>query len=150
MHTEITRWNTVKKYEGIFLVPHELLHVAAHRLIGRKCSYKWGENRVYPLEPCSWREDVFCLLFPLIVTLPIGVIPFLLWGVTFVKADYPPVAYISVAPFWHILLLIVGIFLLTYAIATSVLDIRMVATILLKHLSQNPPKYPDKKHNKRH
>ena len=51
------------KVEGYLLIPHELLHVAAYRLIGRRCSYRLGDSYVKHIEHCTVRQYPFCLLF---------------------------------------------------------------------------------------
>ncbi|MCB0060977.1 MAG: hypothetical protein KDE19_02635, partial [Caldilineaceae bacterium] len=116
-------WQRILKLEGYLLVPHELLHVIAHRMIGRDCAYQLGDKWVVKREPCSWREDLFCLLFPLMVTLPIGLTPFVIWFVTYSYARYSAEKYLLVAPPWHPALFVLGFVLLNYAVATSLFDV---------------------------
>ena len=73
------------RLEGYFLIPHELLHVAGYRLVGRKCRYHLGNPFVTPLEPMTRREELVGLLFPFVVfvslflllTVLSGLIPFI-------------------------------------------------------------------------
>ena len=64
--------------EGWVSIPHELLHVLAHRIIGRPCDYRIGQKFVRPLTPLSFRQRVFVLLFPFAVTFGAGVLVCLL------------------------------------------------------------------------
>ena len=54
--------------EGILLIPHELLHVLAYRLLRKPVRYVWGERFVTPLAPLTRGERLFGLLFPFGVT----------------------------------------------------------------------------------
>jgi len=74
------------RLEGYFLIPHELLHVAGYRLVGRKCRYHLGNPFVTPLEPMTRREQLVGLLFPfavfaslfLLLTVLSGLTPFII------------------------------------------------------------------------
>lgn len=57
-----------QRLAGIYLIPHELLHVLAHRLIGSRCDYRLGDPYVRDLEPLTSRAKLFVLLFPLMIT----------------------------------------------------------------------------------
>lgn len=142
MTTQSTTWQRLIRLEGYLLIPHELLHVAAHRLIGRAYTYKWGDTGVDKREPCTWREDLFCLLFPLIVTLPLALALILIWSIIFLRAGYQPGAYLTQAPLWHPLLLLFGFGLFTYALTTSLFDLILAWQMLARQLTNRPPKEP--------
>ncbi|MCL4295584.1 MAG: DUF3267 domain-containing protein [Anaerolineae bacterium] len=55
--------------EGYLLIPHELLHVAGYRLVGKRCLYRWGNNYVVPIGPLTRDEELVGLLFPFAVCL---------------------------------------------------------------------------------
>jgi hypothetical protein len=57
-----------QRLTGIYLIPHELLHVLAHRLIGSRCEYRLGDPYVRDLSPLSRPAKLFVLLFPLAIT----------------------------------------------------------------------------------
>ena len=57
----------LEKLEGYIGIPHELLHVAGYRLVGKRCYYRWGEPFVTPVTPLTRREQVVGLLFPFCV-----------------------------------------------------------------------------------
>src|SRR5688500_19355505 len=52
---------------GYYLIPHELLHVLAYRLIGKRCHYEWGAYYVQSLQPKNRKESLFVLLFPFVI-----------------------------------------------------------------------------------
>jgi len=56
-----------QKLEGYLLIPHELLHVAGYRLVGKRCHYRLGERRVVPIGPLGRQERLVGLLFPFVV-----------------------------------------------------------------------------------
>ncbi|MEM7127931.1 MAG: hypothetical protein AAF702_16475 [Chloroflexota bacterium] len=123
------------KFEGYLLVPHELLHVAAHRIIGRRCSYRLGGSYVSHLDKCTPREYFFCLLFPFFVMLPIAFLPLLLWITIFVWREYSTHDYLSVAPFWHQSLFILWFAMFTYVVSSCFYDLLFAVRLLLKKLS---------------
>src|SRR5688572_11326124 len=57
-----------QRLAGIYLIPHELLHVLAHRLIGSQCEYRLGDPYVRDLAQLPRPAKLFVLLFPLAVT----------------------------------------------------------------------------------
>ncbi|MFN8492565.1 MAG: hypothetical protein U0350_33500 [Caldilineaceae bacterium] len=131
------------KIEGYLVIPHELLHVAAHKLIGKRCAYHLGENFVTHLEPHTWGESVFCLLFPLLISLPVAFLPLLIWFLTYLEARYPVRDYIYVAPLWHQALFVAWFLLFNYVASCSFFDVVKVVQLLLKKLSHQPPDYTD-------
>lgn len=51
----------------LFALPHELLHIAGYRLVGKQCRYEWGNFYVQPLGPMRLRERLVGLLFPFVI-----------------------------------------------------------------------------------
>lgn len=128
------------KFDGYLAIPHELLHVLAYRLIGKRCAYRFGDHTVKALEPRTFGQRIFCLLLPLVIN---GLAVFLLlgvWLIIYIWAGYPanPFAYFCIAPLWHRSLFFGWVFLLTYA-ATAILDVILVVRLLLEKLRQHPP-----------
>jgi hypothetical protein len=59
----------MERIEGYLLIPHELLHVAGYKLVGKRCLYRWGNRYVTTLDPMTRDEELVGLLFPFIVCL---------------------------------------------------------------------------------
>jgi len=79
----------IARLEGYLLIPHELLHVLGYRLVGKRCTYRWGDRRVTPVGPLTRSEQLVGLLFPFAVCmvvwlllLPLPVLAFLAGGLT--------------------------------------------------------------------
>jgi hypothetical protein len=53
------------KIGGYYLIPHELLHVLAYRLIGKPYDYQWGNYQVSSPAKMTRGERLFVLLLPL-------------------------------------------------------------------------------------
>ncbi len=70
----------MSKIEGYLLIPHELLHVAGYRLVGRKCRYRLGDPYVIPPGSMTRREQLIGLLFPFAVFAGLFVLSILLLG----------------------------------------------------------------------
>src|SRR5436190_2967556 len=96
--------NRLARLEGYLLIPHELLHVSAYRLLGKPCDYQWGAMKVTPLASLSRREQLFVTLLPLVTMWGVGLGLYLLWLVTFPYVTVPASAYLVQGPRWHILL----------------------------------------------
>jgi hypothetical protein len=132
------------KIEGYLLIPHELLHVAAHKLIGKRCAYQMGDSFVTHLESHNFAERIFCLLFPLMVSLPIAFLPLAIWILTYIAVRYPTRDYIYVAPLWHQALFIVWFLLFNYAASSCFFDVIKAAQLLLEKLRHQPPDHTGK------
>jgi hypothetical protein len=89
------------KLGGYYLIPHELLHVFAYRIIDKPCHYRWGDYRVQSSARKSRREKLFVLLFPFIVCWGLGFFFHILWFILVLSAQMPPEQYFFVAPKWH-------------------------------------------------
>jgi energy-coupling factor transporter transmembrane protein EcfT len=130
------------RIDGYLAIPHELLHVLAYRIIGKKCHYEFGGHAVHTLESRTLRETLIVLLFPLIAIVGAGLFLMLLWFATYLFIRYPinPLSYFQVAPFWHKALLVLWIMLLLYA-GSSFNDIRASIQLLSQKLRQKPPQH---------
>ena len=88
----------------MLLIPHELLHVLAYRLVGKPCAYRLGERCVTDRAPLSPTEELIVLLFPLAMTWGLALLAGLLVFATFVWVilPHPPLSrsYRDV-PRWH-------------------------------------------------
>jgi hypothetical protein len=103
------------KIEGYYLIPHELLHVLAYRLIGKPCRYEWGDHHVRSLQPKNRREKLFVLLFPFVVCWGLGFFFGFLWLLSAFTIDIPPAQYFVEGPTWHILFLVMGALFILYS-----------------------------------
>ncbi len=126
--------------DGYLAIPHEVLHLLAYRLIGKRCRYRLGDHFVHPLETRSLREQLFVLLFPLLVIGGAGLALLFLWAITYVLNSYPlnPLTYFLVAPAWHKSVWIAAVILLLYT-GSCVGDIQIVVRLLLQQLRNQPP-----------
>jgi hypothetical protein len=128
------------KIDGYLAIPHELLHLLAYRLIGKRCRYHLGDHFVHALETRSLKERLFVLVFPLLVIGTTGLSLMVLWAVTYVMNQYPPhpLVYFDAAPIWHKSLWVISVILLLYA-GSCVGDIQLVIRLLLQQLRHHPP-----------
>lgn len=128
------------KLDGYLLIPHELMHVVAYRMIGKRCAYQLGDHSVRSLEDRTLNQRLFCLLFPLLIN---GLAVLMLAGVwigIYVVVRYPldPFAYFATAPAWHQSMFFGWVFLLTYA-CTCWWDVLRAVRLLTEKLAQQPP-----------
>lgn len=128
------------KIDGYLAIPHEVLHVLAYWLTGKKCRYRVGDHFVHPLESRSFGERLFVLLFPLLIIGGAGLALMVWWAATYVSHGYPPhpLTYFLVAPAWHKALWSASVILLLYA-GSCVGDVRVVIRLLFEHLRDQPP-----------
>lgn len=131
------------KIDGYLAVPHELLHLLAYRLIGKRCRYRLGDYYVHALEPRSFRERLFVLVFPLLIIGSTGLSLMVLWAMTYVVNSYPPhpLAYFGAAPAWHKSLWAIAIILLLYT-GSCIGDVQLLLRLLLQQLRHQPPDQP--------
>lgn len=52
---------------GYLAMPHELLHIAGYKLVGRSCQYRWGDFHVKPQGEMTISQRLVGLLFPFIM-----------------------------------------------------------------------------------
>jgi hypothetical protein len=133
------------KLDGYLVIPHELLHVLAYRLIGKRCVYRLGDHAVNSLEERTLGQRLFCLLFPLLVNSLVILMFLVPWFVTYVMTRYPlnPLEYFLIAPLWH-KLLFVGWFLSMLYASSCMWDVIFAGRLLMKKLTQQPPENPRK------
>ena len=53
-----------RQISSIFVLPAIGLYLVAYRLLGKRCTYRWGNFDVTPLEPITKNEYLFTRLFP--------------------------------------------------------------------------------------
>lgn len=115
MNDRIVFWNFLHKLGGYYLIPHELLHVLAYRLIGKPCSYRWGDHCVRSLAPKTKREKLFVLLFPFGVCWVLGIFFGFLWIISAFFIDIPPERYLIDGPTWHFIFPIIATLFVIYS-----------------------------------
>jgi hypothetical protein len=59
---------------GYLAIPHELLHVLGHRLVGQRCKYQWGNTYVTPIGEITRWKRLVGLLFPFVVFFSLTII----------------------------------------------------------------------------
>lgn len=57
----------LRKSIGYFFLPHELLHVAGYRLVGKNCRYHPGDWSVKPEPGLTRKQRLVGLLFPVVI-----------------------------------------------------------------------------------
>ena len=141
------------KLGGYYLIPHELLHVLAYRIIGKRCQYQLGDYRVRSLQPKSRREKLFILLFPFVVCWALGFFFGALWLFSAFFINIPPERYFVDGPTWHIIFLALGALFILYG-GTSHKDLVQAFGWLFVYKAEDdspePEQHPDKTQNSRH
>ena len=107
----------LQKLGGYYLIPHELLHVLAYRIIGKSCEYQWGSYHVQSSAKRTRREKLFILLFPTVVSLALGFFFHLLWAGSLLFIVRTPLErYFFVdGPTWHITLPVIATVFILYS-----------------------------------
>lgn len=137
MNNPSTSKDFLYKFEGYYLIPHELLHVLAYRLIGKPCYYRWGEHRVYSSVQKTPGERFFVLLFPSVVCWLFAFFFGLLWISSAFFITISPERYFIDGPTWHFIFPIIASLFVLYS-GTGYRDVRKVLQILFeKDKSQN-------------
>lgn len=133
-----------QKIEQFWMAAYELLHIAAYRLIGKRYRYQGGLLAVQPAEALTRGQQVFCLLFPLLVTLTAVLALGAVWIYTYVQLfpTLEPRNYYRTAPFWHIALQGIAVLLPLFA-SPAYFDLRR-ALRLLTEPTQQPPEQANK------
>jgi hypothetical protein len=128
------------KLDGYLVIPHELMHVLAYRLIGKRCAYRLGGHAVTVLDDRTFGQRLFCLLFPLLVNSLVVLLLLGVWFITYLVARYPinPLDYFRTAPVWHRLLFFGWTLALIYA-GACLWDVIFAGRLLAEKLSQQPP-----------
>ena len=66
------RWDKIiRAVAGVFALPVIPLYMLSYRLMGKRCSYRWGETDVRPLDHLTENQYLFTRLFPALVPLSI-------------------------------------------------------------------------------
>jgi len=105
----------LNKLGGYYLIPHELLHVLAFRIIGKPCEYQWGNDYVRPLARETKRERIFVSLFPFAVIMGLGLFFGLLWVSSAFFIKIRPERYFIDGPTWHVIFFIISTLFFFYA-----------------------------------
>jgi len=111
---------TSAKLGGYFLIPHELFHIVGYRLVGVRCSYKWGDSYVTPSGSVSRRRRLVGLLFPFGVFCVITIVCGILSTLAYRQAAHG--GFI----FWTVMTIIAGV----YA-GTAVTDLRKAYLLMV-------------------
>lgn len=117
------------KLKGYYLIPHELLHVLAYRLINKPCHYRWGEHRVYSKAKKTQREQLFVLLMPFVMCWLVGLFLHGIWLVLVLSTQMLPEVYFKAAPRWHFIFPSLASLFIIYS-GTGYRDIRRTLRIL--------------------
>ena len=124
-----------RRLDGFLGIPHELLHVLAHRLVKRPCYYRLGDTFVLSLELLPLRQRLFVLLFPLAVMVAAFCVLYavaLVTAVVFVAPTLTPTTFRNYwldFPAWHKILLLITVLPVVYA-PTAFTDVRMAVRLL--------------------
>ena len=103
------------KLGGYYLIPHELLHVFAYRIIGKSCQYKWGDYHVQSSAERTRGEKLFVLLFPTVICLVFGGFFHFLWLMTAFFIKIPPEQYFIDGPTWHFVFPLMAFIFILYS-----------------------------------
>lgn len=120
--TEQRSW--FSRLGGYLLIPHELLHLAGFRLVGKRCRYQWGKAYVTPLDPMSLGQRLIGMLLPFVVFTGLFVICTVLAGLAYPQPQQ------GGSLFWFIFWLILMQVMALYA-GTTLLDLRRVYLLLV-------------------
>ncbi len=142
MQTQQTTHKRFYKLEGYYLIPHELLHVLAYRLLDKACFYQWGDHQVKSTAKQTQGERLFILLLPTLLCWGLALLFYLIWGLLAFSAHMPPEIYFVAAPKWHWLFAGIAVLLIIYS-GTGYRDIRRAWQILSgEEKSQQKPHNP--------
>jgi hypothetical protein len=117
------------KFGGYYLIPHELLHVLAYRIIGQPYHYEWGDYRVQSPAQITQRERLFVLLLPVGVCLTLSFFFHFVWIALALSAQMSLAEYIFAAPKWHFVFHILANLCMLYS-GTAYRDVRRAIDIL--------------------
>ncbi len=68
-----------RQIAGIFALPAIGMYMLAYQILGKRCTYRWGNFDVTPLEPMSRNEHFFTRIFPSVVAI-LGIVIIMLIG----------------------------------------------------------------------
>ncbi|MDM8527822.1 DUF3267 domain-containing protein [Anaerolineales bacterium HSG24] len=149
--TKPSQQSFLHKLGGYYLIPHELLHVLAFRIIGKPCRYEWGNDYVRPLVKESKRERLFVSLFPFVTIMGLGLIFGLMWISSAFFINIRPERYFIDGPTWHVVFLILCALFIFYS-GTAHGDLFSSYYILFgqDEIQDNRPKPNCSPNNKQH
>ena len=125
----------LQKLGGYYLMPHELLHVLAYRIIGKPSQYQWGNYYVMPLGKMTRPQRLFTSLFPFIICLGTGLFFILTWmTIAFFYHQQPNPVNGST---WQPILLLFGIGLAFYSTTAEGDIMNSYHLLFTKEQSQN-------------
>ena len=129
-----TRWanwldELIWRLDGYAVIPHELLHALAYRIVQKPYHYRLGNHIVSPLSERTLGEKIFIKLFPFAVTGCFTIATFGLWLATLQPGPFTLANYLAAGPRWHMGLMLLNIILQIYT-ATSFRDIQTVIELL--------------------
>jgi len=137
---------------GYYLIPHELLHGMAYKLIGKRYHYQWGAWHVQTVEPLSRWQAIFILLFPLLASIIVGGGLILLSALPLFFTTIPAKQYLLEVTWWPFVVHGLGLAILFYGTASGN-DLLKVYWLLFRDQPQqesdNPPQQTIDDHNKR-
>jgi len=110
MNNQSPWWYKLARY---YLIPHELLHVVAYRMIGKPYHYECGNHYVKPLAKMSQKERLFTTLFPFVISLSSSLFLILSWMTIVFFINQQPNQPVEIS--WHLILLISGLGLAFYS-----------------------------------
>jgi len=110
MNKQYPWWYKLAQY---YLLPHELLHVVAYRIIRKPYHYEWGNHYVKSLTGLNLKEKLFITLFPFIISLGSGLFLILSWMTIVFFMNRQPNQTTELS--WHLILLISGLWLAFYS-----------------------------------
>jgi hypothetical protein len=131
MNEQSTVKNFWHKLGGYYLIPHELLHVLAYRMISKPYHYQWGDYRVSSPASLSRGELLFVLLLPVGVCWVVGLFLHSLWLILVLSEWMPLERYILEGPRWHHVFSVIASLFILYS-GTGYKDIRVVLRILFR------------------
>jgi hypothetical protein len=105
----------LNKLGDYYLIPHELLHVLAFRLIGKPYHYQFGDRQVKALKKLTRREWLIILLLPVTVCGLLGLLFYNLWLIFVLSAQMPPEQYILDGPRWHLTFPVIATLFILYS-----------------------------------
>lgn len=135
MSTQLTYKTQFEKIGNYYLIPHELLHVFAYRLLRKPCHYVFGERQVHSPAVLSRGERLFVLLLPVTVFLLGSLLFHLTWIILALSARKPLDEYLISAPWWHFVFHALANLCLLYC-GTAYRDIRRVVYLLFNKQPQ--------------
>jgi len=135
MSIQLANKTQVEKISDYYLIPHELLHVLAYRLIRKPCHYAWGEQRVHSLATLTRSERIFVLLLPVSVFFGLSLLFHVAWIALAFTAHKFLIEYFVSAPWWHFVFHILANLCMIYC-GTAYRDVRRVIHLLFSEQTQ--------------